>query len=72
MQFVKDELEAAIPHLADQPQYKSRIGKAAAKILKARVHLFNKEWVSRFTGSRSNGNGISIISSYQSNYGRFY
>ena len=44
MQFVKDELEAAIPHLADQPQYKSRIGKAAAKILKARVHLFNKEW----------------------------
>lgn len=23
MQFVKDELEAAIPHLADQPQYKS-------------------------------------------------
>lgn len=44
MKFVKDELEAAIPDLADQPEYKSRIGKAAAMVLKARVHLFNNEW----------------------------
>lgn len=73
MQFVKDELEAAIPHLADQPQYKSRIGKAAAKILKARVHLFNKEWdEAALLAQEVMGMGINLFQVIQSNYGRFY
>lgn len=42
--FVISELQESIPHLPDMPQVKSRIGKATAYAIKARVHLFYKQW----------------------------
>ncbi|UNY97306.1 RagB/SusD family nutrient uptake outer membrane protein [Zhouia spongiae] len=44
MNFVIAELEEAIPNLPDENEYKSRISKASALVLKARVHLFRQEW----------------------------
>ncbi len=44
IQFVIDELNAAIPDLPVSQKYKALINKAAALTIKARVHLFYNQW----------------------------
>lgn len=42
--FIVKELEESIEHLPKNPNVKSRLGKAAAYTIKARVHLFYNQW----------------------------